>query len=123
MEMNKRTDRITEEVRKTMEVLDGLPDLEAHYLFRARLMETVSRTGPTPAGKLSNAAYGLKLALVALLLAINIGTAMLFMGPDMSDSEPAFSRNDMLESLKNDYGSPVLSYYTENDGNTAENDE
>ncbi|WP_237073401.1 hypothetical protein [Prosthecochloris sp. GSB1] len=121
--MNKKNDRITEEIRKTMEVLNNLPELEAHYLFRARLMETVSRSGPISSVKLSNAAYGFKLALVALLLAVNIGTAMLFMGPAANDSEPAFSRNDMLESLKNDYGSPALSYYTENDSGTADNDE
>lgn len=119
MEMNKRTDRATEEIRKTIAVLDNLPELDTHYLFRARLMEQVSRgaTSSSP-GVYFSAAYGLKLALVALLLLVNIGTAFLFTRSASTDSERMFSRNDMLESLTSDYGSPALSYYLENNGGT-----
>ncbi len=119
METNKRTDRITEDIRQTIAVLDSLPEIEAHYLFRARLMEQVSHGAASPSpGAYSSAAYGLKLALVALLLLVNIGTALLFTRSASTESENMFSRNDMLESLTSDYGSPALSYYLENNGGT-----
>jgi len=36
--MQKRDKRIDDQVRTTLEILDNLPQLEAHHLFRVHLM-------------------------------------------------------------------------------------
>lgn len=111
--MNKN-DHIDAAVKKTIEVLDKLPEVEAHHLFRARVMERISHEALMRSRDANSAMQGLKLALIAFLLIINIGSALLLMLPD--GKEQLFSKNDMLESLTNDYSSPALSYYLDSDG-------
>ncbi len=110
--MNKN-DRITAEVRKTIEMLDNLPELKAHYLFRANLIEKIAHGAAQPAQEVRLSAGGLKLALMVFLFIINIGSALFLMLSN--DSEQIFSKSDMLESLTNEYSSPALSYYLDND--------
>lgn len=112
MTMNK-IDHIEAEVRETMEVLDRLPEVEPHYLFRARLLERIGHEAEQPFHRVRPSSGGLKLALMAFLLIINIGSALLLMFSN--GNEPAFSKTDMFESLTSEYSSPALSYYLDND--------
>ena len=110
--MNKK-DHIDTEIRKTMEVLENLPDLKTSYLLRARLMERISHETSQSFHEVNSAARGLKLALMALLLIINIGSALVLMLSN--GNEQMLTKNDILESLTNEYSNPALSYYLDND--------
>ena len=114
MTMMNKNDHIENEVRKTIEVLDNLPRLETHHLFRARIMERISHEAlvrPREAG--GSPVLTLKLAFMAVLLIINIGSAFVFMFPN--GDEQTFSKQDTLESLTSEYSNPALSYYLDND--------
>lgn len=113
MTMMNRNDRMETDVRKTMEALDNLPRLEAHYLFRARVMERISHEASIRAGEASTSMRSVKLALMAFLLIVNIGSALVLMLSN--GTEQTFSKQDTLESLTYEYSSPALSYYLEND--------
>ena len=111
MTMMNRND-INTEVRKTIEVLDNLPRVEAHYLFRARVMEKISHEASIHPGGTNTPMRSMKLALMAFLFIINIGSALVLMLSN--GSEQTFSKQDTLESLAYEYSSPALSYYLEN---------
>ncbi|MCG8376036.1 MAG: hypothetical protein MI702_06100 [Chlorobiales bacterium] len=110
-------DHIAAEVRKTINILDNLPELEASYLFRAHLLERIAHE---PAKAVNSATSGLKLALMAFLLIVNIGSALVLMLSN--GNEQMFSKHDILESLTDEYSSPALSYYLENDSAEDTND-
>lgn len=115
MTMMHKNDHIETEVRQTVEVLDNLPHLEAHYLFRTRVMERISNEAPTRPGEAGSSLIpGLKFAFMALLLIINIGSALALMLPNV-DQQAFISKQDTFESLTNEYSSPALSYYLDND--------
>lgn len=116
MTMN-TNDHIANEVRKTINVLDNLPELETPYLFRAHLLERIAHE---PAREVNSTTRSLKFALMALLLIVNIGSALVLMLP--SGNEQMLSKHDILESLTNEYNSPALSYYLENDSTEGTND-
>jgi len=107
--MQKRDKRIDDQVRTTLEILDNLPQLKAHHLFRVHLMNRIEQNSPGMLHMPYMAGYGLKMALMALLVVINIGTAFLFM--QSGNDSAMISENDMLERLNNEYSSPALSYY------------
>ncbi len=113
MTMIKNKDHIHTEVRETMEAFDNLPELKAHYLFRARVMERISHEVLTHARETNSATHGLKLALMAFLLIMNIGSALVLMLSN--GSEQTFTKQETIESLTNEYSSPALSYYLDND--------
>ncbi|MCG8342358.1 MAG: hypothetical protein MI684_05920 [Chlorobiales bacterium] len=113
MTMMTNNDRIETEVRKTMEVLDNLPRLQAHYLFGARVMERISHETLTGPQETVSAMRGVKLGLMVFLLIVNIGSALVLMLSN--GTEQTFSKQDTIESLTNEYSSPALSYYLDND--------
>ncbi len=107
--IQKRDDRIEHEVHTTLQILDNLPQLEAHHLFRVHLMNRIEQQKPGLLPMPHMASYGLKMALMGLLVVVNIGTAFLFMQP--AQGPGMLSKNDMLERLSSEYSSPALSYY------------
>ena len=77
-------------------------------------MERISNETPTRRGEAGGSPIpGLKLAFMAVLLIINLGSAFVLMLPN--GDQQAFSKQDTFESLTNEYSSPALSYYLDND--------
>lgn len=116
-----KNDHIETEVRKTIEVLDNLPSLETHYLFRTRVMERLSNETPIRPGEAGASLIpNLKFAFMAALLIVNVGSAFFLMLPN--NDQQVFSRQDTYENLIKEYSSPALSYYLDND-NIEESEE
>lgn len=107
--MHQKQRQIKLEAEKTLAMLDSLPRLEAHHLFRARVLERLAEEAGTPANQAFMNSYVVKMALMLMLLAVNIVTALLIMQP--AEEESMLSRSDMLEIISDDYGSPAISYY------------
>ncbi len=116
--MNRSKAQRDAEVMNTMGILDRMPEVRASHLFRARLLERIeeSEAHRSPGGY----AYP-RLAFFSLLLAINIAMGALLFLHQTPQVAPA--RNlATTESYSEDYGSPALSYYDQqNDNPTGEN--
>lgn len=98
MEMNKEN-KIFEEVEKTLNAIDELPNLEANpFLFtriKARIVnESIKQVGEEKTD------FVLKPVTLALLLVINIVTAVYFIGFGSSST----SNTSIVETLKQEYG-------------------
>ncbi len=111
---------VEQEVRKTMGLLDNLPELKAHYLFRAHLMERIEEEKPQTAVGRYVANYGMQLALIVFLFLINIGSVIAL--TRSNDSEPMLGKHQLIESMTNEYSSPTLSCYLDNSGLAETND-
>lgn len=105
--------QMEERIRETMQSIDSLPKLKASPLFRVRVMERIEtverkqlRSGSIHAG------FNVRLALGALLLAVNIGSAALFFASSEQLGGTA-DAGDALEQLSEDYTGPELAYYAE----------
>ncbi|TNJ36652.1 hypothetical protein [Prosthecochloris vibrioformis] len=107
--MHHKQRQIEQEAAKTLAMLDSLPSLEAHHLFRARVLERLAEEAECPASPAFMNSYVVKMALMILLLAVNIVTAILIMQP--AEEESMLSKSEMLEIISDDYGSPAISYY------------
>ncbi|NEX14319.1 MAG: hypothetical protein C1941_06460 [Prosthecochloris sp.] len=114
------TDHIETEVRKTLALLDTLPELESHHLFRARLFERIEHEAAGPYHERHSTAGGLKLALMVFLFVINIGSVFVLM--QSNTSEQMLSKQEVIQSLTNEYNSPALSYYFDNDSVEEKNE-
>ncbi|AAM71523.1 MAG TPA: hypothetical protein DEB17_07160 [Chlorobaculum sp.] len=109
--MNRTTEQRNAEVMKTIGLLDQMPRVEVDHLFRVRLMQRIEamEVKKTSWSALPGGAFNPRLAFMALLLMLNIASAlMLFMHgtPQATGSSGAIA-----ESLTEDYGGPALSYY------------
>jgi hypothetical protein len=122
--MKKSREHIEAEVMKTLKILDDMQDIRPHHLFRAHLMQKIEEetekrfSSALPRSISSN----LRLAFIALLLLINITSALLFFGKDPLQPMAAIT-GDQLETFSEDYASPALSYYAQPTGDQTNNDE
>jgi hypothetical protein len=113
--MNSNTEQRRAEAMKTMRILDELPRIEPHHLFRARLLERIESEN---AGASVVSGLNPRLAFFSLLLAINIamGTVLLL----DRDTRPSMQGGDAIaESYGDEYGSPALSYYDQQEEEPA----
>jgi len=110
--MKKQQEHIEREVGKTMQMLDELKPLEVHHQFRVRLMQRVEGEfgEGSKAMKIGFSRYfDLRLALMALLLVINLSTALLsFKSNDMQVSAGI---SELLDNMGDDYTTQEFAYY------------
>lgn len=106
-DMNRSMEQRDAEVKKTLNILDEMPRIETHHLFRAHLLQRIEAESRN---RHVAGAFNPRLAFFSLLLAINIAMGMLmFMH---HEPQTAMNRNGAFaESYTEDYGSPALSYY------------
>ncbi len=117
MSMTQHNDRIETEVRETLELLDTLPRLEADHLFRARVLQRISNDTDLSAGRANVPVRGMKLAFMALLLFVNVGSGLVLMLSEKTE-QTLVGRQETIESLVYEYSNPALSYYLENNSLT-----
>ncbi|NTU94203.1 MAG: hypothetical protein HGB29_06575 [Chlorobiaceae bacterium] len=104
--MNRSMEQRDAEVKKTMNILDEMPRIEAHHLFRARLLQRIEASAQTAS---TSAGFNPRLAFFSLLLLFNIAMGVLLFlhqDPQMTNRSSAIA-----ESYNEEYGSPALSYY------------
>lgn len=106
-EMNRSKGQPEAEALKTMNILDEMPVIEAHHLFRARLLQRIESEGQSrsvPAG------FNPRLAFFSLLLAVNVAMGMIMFLHN--EPQSALNRSGAVaEAYSEDYGGPALSYY------------
>jgi hypothetical protein len=106
-EMNRSKEQRDAEVMKTMSILDDMPGIKAHHLFRAHLLqriEAAERPRAVAGG------FNPRLAFFGLLLAVNVGMGMLMFTHQEPQTMAAHS-GDTADAISEDYGGPALSYY------------
>lgn len=112
IEMNTSTERRDEEVMRTLAILDDMPAVKAHHLFRAKLLQRIEEQ---EAASLRSRSAGARLqpvpALLALLVIMNIASAtmLFFHGSTPADSGSLYG--DSTGWQGDDYAGPTLSYY------------
>ncbi|NTV02494.1 MAG: hypothetical protein HGB04_06870 [Chlorobiaceae bacterium] len=100
-------EQLDTEVMKTLGILDNMPKVQPHHLFRARLLERIdAAAGSRPAA----VGFNPRLAFFGLLLSVNIGMGVLMFTRQDSATTAARS-GDTAEAVGEEYGSPALSYY------------
>lgn len=105
--MNRSKEQRDAEVMKTMNLLDKMPGVEPHHLFRARLLERIDAEGRNRA---VTGGFNPRLAFFGLLLTVNVGMGILMF--THQESVTSTTRNgDTAEAVSDEYGSPALSYY------------
>jgi hypothetical protein len=112
--MKKTDGHIEEQVRRTLQVLDDLPGLQASPFFRVHLMqriETSRNRVPWYSELIRPEGFRVKLAFAALLLAINIGSATLFF--TAGDPLSLADAGEALEQLSDEYSGEELAYYVD----------
>jgi hypothetical protein len=109
--MNRSTEQRDAEVLKTLNILDDMPSLRPHHLFRAHLLqhiETLPYSGRE--ARAISSGFNPRLAFMAVLLVINIASAGVLFMPH--NPEPAGNLvSEVSEPSIDDYASPALSYY------------
>lgn len=109
--MNRHAEHCNAEIARTLEVLDALPNIDAGPRFRTRLMQRIeSAETHTQGNGTVTVAFNPRIAIFALLLLLNLASAMLlFMHTGTATRSGA--SNSMAESFGEDYGGAALSYY------------
>lgn len=100
------------EVGKTMQLLDELKPLEVHHHFRVRLMQRVDREFGEGSEKGRNGFsryFDVRLALMALLLVINLSTALLSIKSNNTQFSAGIS--ELLDNMGDDYTTQEFAYY------------
>lgn len=109
--MNRSFEQLEAEVSKTLEILDRMPQLEPSPRFRAQLMQRINAMEPVSNGGMTvSMAFSPKVAFLALLLMLNIASAMLLFTSQTPQSATGAS-GTLADSFSEDYGGPALSYY------------
>lgn len=105
-DMKRSKEQRDAEVMKTMGILDNMPEIRAHHLFRAHLLQRIES-----AERSRNVAGGFnpRLAFFGLLLTVNVGMGLLMF--THQESQTMTPRGDTAEAVSEDYGGPALSYY------------
>ena len=114
--MKARNEDIENKVHKTMKLLDEMPPLEVHHHFRVRLMQRVEREKSERSQKSflgTSRHLDARLAFMALLIALNIGSAMSALL--RQESPVATTISERVESFNDDDTSPALAYYDQAD--------
>ncbi|HWR00664.1 MAG TPA: hypothetical protein VN371_02290 [Chlorobaculum sp.] len=114
--MNRSTEQRDAEVVKTLKILDDMPRLEVHYLFRAHLLQRIDsmENRNSLAG-----GFNPRLAFFGLLLILNIGSGMLFFMHGTPQSS-INSSGGLADAFNEDYGGPALSYYDQTSADRAD---
>lgn len=109
--MNRSTEQRNAEVTKTLGVLDQMPRVEVNHQFRARLMQRVDamEVKKSPGITVFGGAFTPKLAFMALLLVLNVASAIMLYQHETPQASGA--SGTIAESISEDYGGPALSYY------------
>ncbi|MCF8382561.1 MAG: hypothetical protein K9G39_03045 [Chlorobium sp.] len=118
--MKRPDEHIEAEIRRTLDLLDDLPVLHASPLFRVHLMQRIeaSQSKGFGYGAFRQAeGFRIKFAVAALLLVVNISSALLF----FSSPEPLSMADagETIEQLSDDYSGEVLAYYVETDDTSS----
>lgn len=116
--MKKHDDNIEARVVETMALLDEVQPLEVHHLFRVRLMERVEREFGEGAGARGGNHLDFRLAFMALLLVVNLGSALVsvFHG---NRQVTGGAVSELLDSQSDDYGSQEFAYYEQTAATTS----
>ncbi|NTU68688.1 MAG: hypothetical protein HGB02_07400 [Chlorobiaceae bacterium] len=114
--MNRRKEEVDAQVMKTMRILDNMQRVEPHHLFRARLLE---RIDTEKRSRVVTGGFNPRLAFFGLLLTVNVGMGVLMFTRQDGSTTTAHS-GDTAEAANEEYGSPALSYYDQQDGETAD---
>ncbi|NTW93707.1 MAG: hypothetical protein HGB27_03375 [Chlorobiaceae bacterium] len=119
--MKRPDEHIEAEIRRTLQVLDDLPNLQASPLFRVHLMQRIETSHLNASGYgtfRQTEGFRMKFAVAAILLVINISSALLF----FNSQEPLSltDAGEAIEQLSDDYSGEELAYYVETD-DTASN--
>ncbi|WP_040433770.1 hypothetical protein, partial [Chlorobium ferrooxidans] len=110
--MKQQSENIEREVGKTLRLLDELKPLEVHHLFRVRLMQRVEAEFGEGAKKESSGFsryFDVRLALMALLLVINLSTALLSLKSNTTQFSAGIS--ELLDNMGDDYSTQEFAYY------------
>jgi hypothetical protein len=110
--MKKRNEKIEARVNETMALLDEMAPLEVHHLFRVKLMQRVEREFGEGAGRANgrmSQRLDFRLAFMALLLVVNLGSALVsvFDGNRLA----GVSVGEVLDNQSDDYSSQEFAYY------------
>jgi hypothetical protein len=110
--MKKHNENIETEIGKTMELLDEMGRLEAHHLFRVRLMQRVEQEfgeGARRTGSRMSNHLDFRLAFMALLLIVNLGSAVF----SIVDGNPQATAtiSELLDNQNDDYTTQEFAYY------------
>ncbi|ABL64466.1 hypothetical protein [Chlorobium phaeobacteroides] len=108
--MKHNIDTKEEEVRKIMQLLDEMQPLKVSPLFRVHLMEKVEAVSNNRRSETFHS-FNPRLAFAALLVVINISSAMLFFSS--TEQQAKETASNATETVNDDYTSPALAYYTE----------
>ncbi len=110
--MNRNFEQCEAEVSKTLELLDRMPQVEPSPRFRAQLMQRINAMEPINNGDkpIVSMALSPKVVFLALLLMLNIASAMLLFTSQTPQSTTSAS-GTLADSFSEDYGGPALSYY------------
>ncbi len=119
--MKQHNEQIEAEVEKTMKLLDEMKPLEVHHFFRARLMERVEREfGPEAVASRRGFLHhlDLRMAFMAVLVIVNLGSAALSMQDSGNYTAPATA--ETLDSANDDYSTQEFAYYDQTATNALE---
>lgn len=109
--MNRNAEHRNEEVKRTLELLDALPNIDVGTHFRTRLMRRIeSAETRTQGNGTLVVAFNPRIAFLAFLLVLNLASAM-FLFIHTGTSPTSGTTNSMAESFGEDYGGAALSYY------------
>jgi len=104
IKMKHNIDTKEEEVRKIMQLLDEMQPLKVSPLFRVEAVSNNRRSETFHS-------FNPRLAFAALLVVINISSAMLFFSS--TEQQAKETASNATETVNDDYTSPALAYYTE----------
>jgi hypothetical protein len=107
--MKKCNEHIEEEISKTLKVLDEMETITAHHLFRARLMHRLEVECGEKQGRGFGVHLDFRLAFMALLLMVNLGSALLSLSNGVQPATTTIS--ELLDSQNDDYASQDFAYY------------
>lgn len=95
----KKEEQILEEVEKTLSAIDSLPKLEANPFLFTRIKARIKNESIKHASKVKTD-FVLKPVTLALILVINIITAVYFIGFGSNST----SNTSLVDTMKQEYG-------------------
>lgn len=116
--MKKYDENIEARVVETMALLDEMPPLEVHHLFRVRLMERVEEEFGEGARARGGNHLDFRLAFMALLLVVNLGSALVSVF-DGNRQVTGGAVSELLDSQNDDYSSQEFAYYEQTAATTS----
>jgi predicted Kef-type K+ transport protein len=121
--MKQPDNNIEEQVAKTMKLLDEMKPLKVNHFFRARLMQRIDREfgpGMKQSHALTGNRFMFRLAFFALLIIINLGSAVLSVQQNNRGTTSGSGLSEMLDKMSDDYASNEFAYYDQSGSSTPE---